>query len=305
LSAVAQPTAVPAASLARVRPSFPGAVRSELLKLGRQWLTWALLAAIVAVTAIAMLVFLFSGSPRTTLALSPDAFYFQYLTAMQAVFTTMSGVFLLIASSRLVSMEYGSGAIRVVLARGTGRLGLLAAQYTALAIAAALVLAAFLLVAAVFLYATVVAWQGSFAPIASLPQVAWADTWRVLLAAAISSAVCILLGTAAAVVGRSVAFGVGVATAFFPADNFGTIVMALLGRLTHLDVWGQLTQYFLGPALNRLPGSLQTDHQVGRAFAMPLGGTVDATHCLVVIGVYALAFLAVSVVLTWRRDVLH
>jgi ABC-2 type transport system permease protein len=305
LNAVAQPAATLSPSLARARPSFPGAVRSELLKIGRQWMTWVLAAGFAVLTGIALITFLASDASRTTLAANPLSFYFTYLTAMQVVFTTASGILLLLAGSRLVAMEYGSGTIRVVLSRGTSRLGLLGAQYAALAITAVLMLAAFAVVAVGFLYAVTVAWRGSFAPITSLPAVAWTDLWWSLLVAVVSMAVCILLSAAAAVVGRSMAFGAGVAMAFFPADNFGTLVMALLGRLTHLDVFPRLTQYLLGPALNNLPGALETDHRVRGGFAVPLGGAVDATHTWIVIGVYALLFLVSAVVLTARRDVLH
>ncbi len=295
---------IAAAFVARVRPSFPGAVRSELLKVGRQALTWWLLAGFAAITAIALASFVVSDGARQMLAQDPAALYFAYLTASGQLFDTGSGVLLLIVSARLVSMEYGNGTIRVVLARGTGRLALLAAQYLALAIVGALLLAGFAIVSAGFLYALVVAWHGSFAPIAQLAPVAWADTWRTALVALVSMTVCILLGTAAAVAGRSVAFGVGVAMAFFPADNFGTIVMLLLSRVTQQDVWPKLTQWFLGPVLNHLPAALQTDHEVQATFGRPLV-PVDATHCWLVIGAYALVFLAAAVVLTWRRDVLH
>jgi ABC-2 type transport system permease protein len=305
LNAVAQPAATLSPSQARARPSFPGAVRSELLKIGRQWMTWVLAAGFAVLTGIALITFLATDASRTTLAASPLTFYFTYLTAMLEVFTTASGILLLLVGSRLVAMEYGSGTIRVVLSRGTSRLGLLGAQYAALAITAVLMLAAFAVVAVAFLYAVVVAWRGGFAPIASLPPVAWTDTWWSLLVAVVSMTACILLSATAAVVGRSMAFGVGVAMAFFPADNFGTLVMALLGRLTHLDVFPRLTQYLLGPALNHLPGALETDHRVRGGFALPLGGAVDATHTWIVIGVYALVFLGSAVVLTARRDVLH
>ena len=201
-------------------------------------------------------------------------------------------------------MEYGAGTIRIVLGRGTSRLGLLAAQYLALVLAGLLLLAAFAVVVTAVLLGVVVAWHGSLAPITSLPAAAWTDTWINVLVALVSIAVCVLLGTAAAAVGRSVAFGVGVAMALFPADNFGTIVMYLLSRLTHQDVWLQLTQYFLGPVMNQLPVTLQTDHRVRSAFAAPLVHHVDAAHCGVVIGVYATVFLAAAVLSTWRRDVL-
>ena len=305
MSAAAEPSAVLSALVRpRPRPSFAGAVRSELLKIRSQALTWIVIAAFVAVSAVTLGSVVSGDQVRNLLAHDPRSFYFNYLQAILTLFNTMSGVFLLIVSSRLVSLEYSGGTIRTVLARGTGRLQLLGAQLVALAISGLIVLAAFIAVCAATLYAVVVAWQGSFTPITSLPQVAWTDTWVNLLVALVSMAVCILLATTAAVVGRSVAFGVGAALAFFPADNFGTVVMALANRLTNQDVWLQVNQYFLGPTLNQLATSLQTDHAVRAAFATPLV-KVDAAHCWIVIGVYSFVFLAASVALTWRRDVLH
>ena len=297
--------ALPVAVLRPARPSFPGAVRSELLKIGRQWLTWWLVTGFAAITAIALVAIVASGAPRDTFNASPRTFYLAYLSGVLQVFTIGSGVFLLIVGSRLVSMEYGNGTIRMVLARGTSRLGLLAAQYAALAIAGALLLAGFAVVATASLLAISTAWHGSISPITSLPAAAWTDTWLNVLVAGVSMVVCILLGTAAAVVGRSVAFGVGVAVGYFPADNFAVIVMALLTRITHQDVWVNATQYFLGPILNYLPAALQADHRVRAAFFTPLVQGIDATHCWVVIGVYSFVFLAAAVALTWRRDVLH
>lgn len=305
MSTAAEQSAVLSA-LVRPRPrsSFAGAVRSELLKIRGQALTWIVIAAFVAVSVVTLGSVVSGDQVRNLLAHDPRSFYFNYLQAILTLFNTMSGVFLLIVSSRLVSLEYSGGTIRTVLARGTGRLQLLGAQLVALAISGLIVLAAFIAFCAATLYAAVVAWQGSFTPITSLPQVAWTDTWVNLLVALVSMAVCTLLGTTAAVVGRSVAFGVGAALAFFPADNFGTVVMALANRLTNQDVWLQVNQYFLGPTLNQLAASLQTDHTVRAAFATPLV-KVDASHCWIVIGVYSFVFLAASVVLTWRRDVLH
>jgi ABC-2 type transport system permease protein len=305
LNAVAAPAKPAAAGFRpRLHPSFAGAVRSELLKIRRQAMTWTLVGFIAVVTVIAIGSFAASDEARRLFASSPKGLYFNYLSAIAASFNTLSGIFLLLLASRLVSMEYGSGTIRVVLARGTGRLQLLAAQYLALAIAGLLLLVAFAVVAAGALYVTVLAWHGSFAPITSLPSVAWTDTWISVLISLASMAVCILLGSAAAAVGRSVAFAVGVAMAFFPTDNFGIIVMVLLRRITHQDLWPNLTQWFLGPNLNHLPAAAQTDHAVGGAWAPPLV-PVDATHAWAVVGVYAFAFLATAVVLTWRRDVLE
>lgn len=264
MSAVAGTAAARSAPAPRpVRPSFAGAARSELVKIRTQALTWVLVAGFAVICGIVMGSLVSSDMARMQLARDPEAFYLFYLASVLTLFNFGSGVFLLVLSARLVSMEYGSGTIRIVLARGTGRLELLGAQFAALAVSGLLLLMGFMAVCTAALYSIVVAWQGSFAPITSLPGTAWTDTAVNLLVALVSMAVCILLGSAAAVVGRSVAFAMGVALSFFPADNFGTVVMMLAARLTHQDLWPQLTQYFLGPVLNQLPVSLQTDRKLG------------------------------------------
>src|ERR1700694_1591566 len=101
---------------------------------------------------------------------------------------------------------------------------------------------------------------------------------------------------------RSLAFGLGAALAFFPADNFGIIIMSLLNRLANQHFWRDVPAYLLGPNLNVLQPLLLPNQRA--AFAEPLI-KVDATHALVVVGIYAAVFLAVSMVLTARRDVLQ
>jgi ABC-type transport system involved in multi-copper enzyme maturation permease subunit len=288
----------------RGRPSFRGALRSELMKIGRQRALWVMTAGFAAVTAIVFTVFAVSGDPHRMFTSDPARFFFTYLTALQQVFSTVAGAILLITAARLVSMEYGSGTIRLVLARGTGRLTLLGAQCAALAITGLVLVAGFALAGAVFLGALALAWHGNLDPLTGLPHTLWTDTGWMALVALVSIAVCVLLGTAAAVVGRSVAFAVGVAVAFFPADNFGVIVLALLTRITHQQGWAQATQYLLGPNLNHLLATLVTDRTVQVAFAEPLVA-VSAAHCWAVIGAYSLVFLAAAVVLTWRRDIVH
>jgi ABC-type transport system involved in multi-copper enzyme maturation permease subunit len=304
LNAIAEPVLLAGAPARPARPSFAGAVRAELLKIGRQRLTWVLVAVLVIGCAVLLGSIAASGGLKDQLKARPLGFYFTYLSAAQVFFSTAAGVFLLVTGSRLVAMEYGAGTIRIVLGRGTGRLALLGAQLAAQAICGLLLLAGFVAVAAGFLYAMVVAVRGSFAPITSLPQAAWTDTWINLLVALVSIAACMLLATTAAVVGRSLAFGIGAALAFFPADNFGTIVMLLMRRLTRSDFWTNLTQYFFGPNLNALPVALQTDHAAGSAFATPFVQHLDVNHVWLTIGAYMLVFLAASVLLTWRRDVL-
>ncbi len=297
--AVLAPLAAP-----RRRPSFAGAVRAELLKLRRMRLLWVLSALLMAAAGLTLILVLNSSQPRDALQHSPLAFYFFYLTGVSALFDTGAGIVLLVAASRLVGLEYSSGAIRVVLARGTGRLHLLAAQLAATALMAMALTAVFAVAFAGLLALLVLIWHGSLDPITSLPAIAWHDTWITAGVAGLSEVACILLAAAATVVGRSLAFGVGVAMGFFPADNFGTIVMFLIHRITNQDAWLQATQWFLGPNLNVLPGLLITDHRVQNIAAEPLV-KVTAGHSLWVVAAYMAIFLVLAIGLTRRRDVLE
>ena len=93
--------------------------------------------------------------------------------------------------------------------------------------------------------------------------------------------------------------------AFFPADNFSVILELLAARATRHDhPWLDISQYQLGPNLNSVLGLIEPGHHARSAFASPLT-PVDGTHALVVIGVFAIAFLAIAVVRTVRPDVLE
>jgi ABC-2 type transport system permease protein len=286
------------------RPSFMGAFQGELLKLRHQRATVGLLLVAVLLLMVVMAGLSTNDTLRQTLHHRPQVFFDDVLNILLVLFNTGSGIFLLLVSARLIGMEYDAGTIRVLLARGTGRLQLLLAKWLALALVGILLLVGFLVLATVSVVIIVEAWEGSVSPLTSLPAVAWHDLDLNLLVALISIGVCILLGSAASAVGRSLAFGVGVAMAFFPADNFGTIVMGLVAQLTRQRFWLQVTEYLLGPNLNQLPVELQTDHRVRAAFITPLQ-PVDVTHSMLVIGVYAAMFVVASLVLTWRRDVLE
>jgi hypothetical protein len=162
-------------------------------------------------------------------------------------------------------------------------------------------LAGFLVISSVAVYLIATTVGGSFSPIANLASF-WPDLRLEVAIALVSVVINILIGTAAAVLGRSLAFGLGAALAFFPADNFGTLVMNLLNRLTKQDFWKDITGYLLGPNLNTLQSKLIPGQRA--AFAQPLV-PVDLTHVWIVIGAWAAVFLILSLVLTARRDVLQ
>lgn len=306
MNAIVKPAAASQAqtALRQPRPSFLGSVGSELLKLGRQGMVWAMLGLALVFFLVLTGALFQADNVRTQLDRSPSTFLFNLYEIYLTIFDTGSGIFLLIVAARLVGMEYSGGTIRVLLARGAGRLRLLLAKLTALALVGLVLLAGFLVLVVAAIYVVVVAWEGSFNKITSLPGHAWTDLGILILVALVSMGVCVLIGTTTAVLGRSLAFGIGAALMLFPADNFATVVMLLLNALTKQQFWLDITTYLLGPNLNLLPVVMQTDHVAHAAFATPLI-KVDATHAWLVVAAWASALLVTALSLTWRRDVME
>jgi ABC-type transport system involved in multi-copper enzyme maturation permease subunit len=280
------------------RPSFLGSVRGEALKLSRQGLVWAMLGLAVVFYLMVTAALSQAAPFKQTLQRSPATFLSDLYDIYQTVFDTGSGIVLLILSARLVGMEYSGGTIRVLLARGAGRLRLLVAKLTALALLGVLLLAGFLAMTAVAVALLLAAWNGT------LPAHPWADLPVAVLIALVSTAAAILVGSTAAVVGRSLAFAIAAALAFYPLDNFLVVVLRLVNALTGQRVWLDLSGFLLGPNVSNLPAVLETDRAARVAFATPLV-TVDATHAWLVIGAWCAALGTLSVVLTRRRDVLQ
>jgi ABC-2 type transport system permease protein len=293
-----------ASSAKTLRPSFFGAVRGELLKLTRQRSLWVMLVAGALLFGFVSLAIFSTDNIRTGLKSAPLVTYYNFLDVFGTLFNTGSGIVLLITASRLFGMEYSSGTIRILLARGTGRIQLYVAKLAALALLGLILLAGFLAVAFGMIYAFAISVTGSFSSLATLPAIAYTNLEVTVLVGLISIGVSILLGSTAAILGRSLSFGIAAAMAFFPADNFGTIILGLMARITHIDTWNKVTAYLLGPNLNLLASKLEPGRQVRPAFATP-NVAVSGEHVWIVVGVYTAVFLIASIVLLLRRDVLE
>jgi ABC-type transport system involved in multi-copper enzyme maturation permease subunit len=251
----------------------------------RQRSNWAVPLVAVAVGGLA-----FSAAGDQAHGLGP----FQYaIDTYRAFAAAAAGVVTLAISAGLVAQEYQQGTIRVVLARGVGRVQLLVAKLAAVGVVAIPILAA--LAVAGVVEVTIRLHQQPAA-------VAWPDVWVGALTVALSAAVCGVLGAAAGAVGRSTTFAMAVAVGFFPVDNGLGYVLPLLNNATQERVWADLSTYLLGPTLNHLPSVL-----MGRPAGelVPPELPVDATHGLLVIAGYAAVSLAAAVAVTWRRDTLE
>jgi ABC-type transport system involved in multi-copper enzyme maturation permease subunit len=306
--------AVPAA-----RPTFPGVLRGELFKVARQRLNWVM---ILGVTAITLLVFPFpltNAGVRQELQHQPQTFLYQFMGITLSVQRIFVGVFLLVATARMVGLDYQQGTIRVLLARGVGRLQLLGAKLLAMTIAALVIFAWGLLLNAVGGVAIVVAGTGTFQGVAALTGRFWAATGIYILTVLMSMGVSILLAASVTIVTRSLAFGLAGALSWFAADNIGVLFIVLISRFTQSALWPDLTGYLLGPELNLMP--VVVVPALARTMVTPTGVvsapmpalsigipplvTYDGRHVVVVALVYGVIFAAAAALVIWRRDVLE
>ncbi len=283
----------------QMRPSFVGALHSETTKLSRQLMTWLLLAGMALAFATLAAVTL-GLDPGKILARSPAQFYGLQISNLTQTFQIASGIALLMMAARLGGMEYTAGTVRVLLGRGVGRLQLFAAKLVLLVIVGLLMLAAWTVLGIAFTWIL----AAHFGASGAVPERTWTDLKIGLVTGATSVLACVVIGLAAAALGRSLAFAAGAALSFFPADNFGVLVLSLMERATHNAAWLKPSLYLLGPNLNVMLGRLQPDHAAGASFAAPLL-PVDADHVLLVVGTWIAGLLLVSLFLTWRRDVLE
>jgi ABC-type transport system involved in multi-copper enzyme maturation permease subunit len=288
-----------------LRPSFYGTIRGEVLKVSRQLSFWLMLGGAFVLLAIITLAISSASNLQDQLKTDPTGFAYGARDVFGTIFQIGSGIFLLIVGSRLFAMEYSSGTIRIIYARGTGRLRLLLAKMLTLAFIGIVLLAGYVVVAGVILALLANAWTGSISPLQHLPTQFWQDLEMWGVVQGMSMGIAILIAAAAAGIGRSLAFAMAASLAFFPVDNFSVILEALGSRITKQDhPWLTISQYQLGPNLNIVLNLIEPGHHARAALAAPLT-PIDGTHALVVIGAFALAFAVIAVGRAVRPDVLE
>ena len=311
-TAVITPTPTEQIQLHRAKPSFFGTVRGEFFKISRQWTNWIMLVLLLGVIVLPFVIEMTAPNVKTNIQTNPLHFYYNVLSISLSILRVFTGIFLLILTARVVGLEYQLGTIRVLLSRGVGRLQLLFAKLLAVAMIALGLLVLGLLLDYLFTVILVAGITGNLNAFSALNSAFWSDARIYVLSIMLNMGVTILLATAAAVVGRSVTFGLSAALVFFPIDNIATIVMTLAYRITQNDFWLSTTAYFLGPNLNTMAAAL-TGNRAESIGANPLyfvdqagqahGIQVDGTHTVVVALVYAAIFAITAIVLTWKRDV--
>ena len=305
------------AAAGAARPSFLGLLRAELVKMAHLRITWVMTALFTLFIVGAQLVL--AAGPTTPDQLRHDTLNFFY-TLMEgdlSLIRVFSGIAVLVLAAHVIGLEYQHGTIRILLGRGVGRLQLLGAKVLALALVALALLAGGLLIELVFGAGLVTALAESQHPWTALGDEYWVDVRFYLLSVLISLGATLLLGVAASVVGRSLAFGLAVGLSWFAVDNLATIPLTLAYQITHNAFWLNVSGFLLGPLLNRLPDYIAPAWHVTAhgahgpvTVAQPVYGfgmrplvTVSGAQALLVIGSYAVVFAATAVVFTRWRDV--
>ena len=282
-------------------PSFLGLVRGEFFKISRQWAIWLMLVLLLGVIALPYLVTFTIANEKASIESNPLYFLTIRMESNVSVLRVFIGIFLLVLTATVIGLEYQLGTIRILLARGVGRLQLLAAKVLTVTLFGLVVLIVGLLLNIAFMCIVLSIITGSLDAFKAIDSTFWNDTWLYVLSTLISMGATILLATALSVAGRSLAIGLSASLVWFPIDNIGTEFLYLADRLTHNDFWLNISAYLLGPNLNQMPVALVGTKALGIGIT-PLV-QVDAPHTIYVALVYALIFTVVAIVLMWRRDV--
>src|SRR5579859_2775502 len=135
-TAIAEISTIEQNRLHNARPNFFGIVRGEFLKISRLWMTWIMLLMWLGVITLPYLVAATTPSTKEHLNADALAFYYNEAFLNLSVLRIFSGLLLLILTAYVIGQEYQLGTIRILLARGVGRLQLLGAKLLTMGIIA-------------------------------------------------------------------------------------------------------------------------------------------------------------------------
>jgi ABC-type transport system involved in multi-copper enzyme maturation permease subunit len=300
-------TTTPSATTRTRPPTFAGIVRSELYKALR--LRFLPIGAILAFIPPLLLLgyILVSNNLSENYALAGERYLVQAFEEVMGTIRAVSGVLFIVLSVYVFGQEYQHGTLRIVLARGVDRTQWLVAKLLALGMIAVGLLAIYLSIAFPLVFLAIFHSAIGARGIQQLPATFGGEMLKYIVTLLVSAAATILMAMAATIIGRSLAFGMGLAIIFFPTDtNVLFTVFRALYAGSGEKVWAQATAYLLGPTLNGMPQALIA----GERFPSPVqtvGATplvlYDASHAIIVTLAYMALFTAISVILTRQRDV--
>lgn len=290
------------ANMRAARPSFLGAMRGEWLKLSRQWTFWIMLGLMVGGYILFTLI-LGSNLPDRV-ASEPRHVLYTFMESDLFLLRVFWGMMMIVLTARLIGMEYSSGTIRVLLGRGVGRLQLLFAKLSVIALVTVICSVLLIIFSSICAVIALEATVHNLDVLKMADATFWADTRAYIGTVAVSLGVSILMAAAVTTVTRSLAAGLTVSVIWFPVDNFSILLLVLGDSLTHWDFWSLVSGDFLGLNLNQMPALALSSPRLSaiHSFLVPLT-PVTLNHTLLVAGIYAVIFLVVMIVMTALPDV--
>jgi ABC-type transport system involved in multi-copper enzyme maturation permease subunit len=262
-----------------------------------------MLALLVAGTIFSHLLTFSISNTKANISQAPLHFLYNEMEVSLSILRIFGGIFIIIITAYLIGIEYQYGTIRIVLARGVGRLQLLFAKLLTLVLITLALVGGLILLNTLMICLVIGLISGNLQALNAITPEFWSNTGLYLLTALISMGTSILMSAAMGAIGRSLSIGMSASLAWFPVDNMGMLFMLLAARLTHNDFWNQITTYFLGPNLNVMPIVLLPAQLNANSIGIPPLAPVNGSHTLWITLAYALVFATVAIVLTWKRDV--
>jgi ABC-type transport system involved in multi-copper enzyme maturation permease subunit len=206
------------------------------------------------------------------------------------VVQTLALILIAILTASAIGIDYGSGTLRSVLTKGTGRWPYLAAKLLTLAVLAALGLVVTLATVAIS-SAIAGALAGAAPASGAVAERTWADSGIALAKAWTSVLPYLGLTTFVTVLARSSAAGMAIGLGYYFLEQI------LIALLSGLFSWFQNVADFL--LVRNISALTQgTGGGFGATGALP-----DVMHAIIVLGVYTLALGAGAFWLFERRDV--
>ena len=285
------------------RPSFLGIMRGEWLKISRQWTFWIMLALMVGGYILVTTVFAAGTHLGDRLRQNPQQSIYIFMELYLFLLRVFWGMMMIILAARLIGMEYSGGTIRVLLGRGVGRLQLLFAKLSVLALVALVFGALLTLFASLCGLIGIQLAAGNLDVFKAANATFWSDARLYAASVVISLLVSILLAAAVTTVTRSLAAGLSVAMIWFPIDNLSILPLTLITALTGSTFWPLLSGDFLGLNLDTMAAQLMSNPKLPHINTFAPLTPVTGAHTLLVTGVYAAIFLIVMTAMTALPDV--
>ena len=272
-----------------------GGISAELLALRKRASTWILLAvwttlALVFAYAVPYASYLSDSGGQPLAELLPE----RLVGSLMGGFPFFGGVIALMLGVLAFGSEYGWGTLKTLFTQRPGRLKVFGAKLMALAIGLVPFVFAVFVVGALASYAIALREGADVAlPSASLVVRGLAAGWLILAAWA-------ALGVLLAVLSRGTALATGIGVLY------ALVIEGLLSALaSQVSVLDRLVEFFLrANAYSLVTGlGVSTDDVADSGPGSFSGPFVDGVQALLVLGVYAAAFIVLSGWLLRRRDV--